>query len=466
MPDRLNAALDELERRLTAQPGQDPDVAALARAAATSEHHLRRMFTALAGMPLGEYVRRRRATLAGAAVLAGAEPLLGIAVRFGYGSAEGFGRAFRAVHGATPGEARRTGAVLRAQQRLSFRVVVEGSAVMEYRIAEPGPFRLVGLRARVPLVHEGMNPAIVDFLRGIPPLVRDRIGTLADGEPAGALNVSDGLGADRTEGTELDYWYAAARYGGPAEDEHGLETLDVPAGAWAVLAVSGAFPAVVQELWRDVFTQWFPSNPWRSRPGPEMLRNEPRRGRRDDPGRAVGTGRAGSDGADTRRSGRPGTFARSGVPHRRTSVGAGRRGPAENELPSRTTLSKLPPARDGPRFESADGRWSGVRPSRGRPDTCTQHDARRVPDGASAPAQPVQHGPRVADEVGADRAQRDGGLGVLVDLGARGVGVVRVTGVARLAGVRAPSGTTDAATGRAAASRAARRSVTAATNRA
>lgn len=274
MPDRLNAALDELERRLTAHPEEDPDVAALARAAATSEHHLRRMFSALAGMPLGEYVRRRRATLAGAAVLAGDEPLLDIAVRFGYGSAEGFGRAFRAVHGVTPGEARRTGAALRAQQRLSFRVVVEGSAVMEYRITEPGPFRLVGVRARVPLVHEGMNPAIVAFLRGLPPQVREQVAGLADGEPAGPLNVSDGLGAERSEGTELDYWFAAARHGGPGPDEAGLDSLDVPAGAWAVFAVSGPFPAVVQELWRDVFTQWFPSNPWRSRPGPEMLRNE------------------------------------------------------------------------------------------------------------------------------------------------------------------------------------------------
>ncbi|WP_088288478.1 AraC family transcriptional regulator [Kineosporia sp. A_224] len=274
MPDRLNAALDELERGLAAHPEQDPDVTALARAAATSEHHLRRMFSALAGMPLGEYVRRRRATLAGAAVLAGDEPLLGIAVRFGYGSAEGFGRAFRAVHGVTPGEARRTGAALRAQQRLSFRVVVEGSAVMEYRIVEPGPFRLVGRRARVPLVHEGMNPAIVAFLRGLPPQVREQVAGLADGEPAGPLNVSDGLGAERSEGTELDYWFAAARYGGPADAEAGLDSLDVPAGPWAVFAASGPFPAVVQELWRDVFTQWFPSNPWRSRPGPELLRSE------------------------------------------------------------------------------------------------------------------------------------------------------------------------------------------------
>lgn len=272
----LNAALDALEARLAAAPGEDPDVATLARAAATSEFHLRRMFPALAGMPLGEYVRRRRATLAAADVVAGAEPLLDVAVRFGYGSAEAFGRAFRAVHGVTPGEARRTGATLAGQQRLSFRVVVEGSSTMEYRVVRSGPFRLVGARARVPLVHEGLNPAIVAFLRSLDPAVRERVGALPDGEPAGVLNVSDGLAADpadRSEGSELDYWLAAAVHGPRTAAEEGLESLDVAAGPWAVFAASGPFPAVVQELWRDVFTQWFPSNPWRSRPGPELLRS-------------------------------------------------------------------------------------------------------------------------------------------------------------------------------------------------
>lgn len=42
------------------------DVAELARIAATSEYHYRRMFATLAGMPLSEYVRRRRLTVASA----------------------------------------------------------------------------------------------------------------------------------------------------------------------------------------------------------------------------------------------------------------------------------------------------------------------------------------------------------------------------------------------------------------
>ena len=37
----------------------------------TTEHHLRRMFSSLAGMPLSEYVRRRRMSLAAADLVAG-----------------------------------------------------------------------------------------------------------------------------------------------------------------------------------------------------------------------------------------------------------------------------------------------------------------------------------------------------------------------------------------------------------
>ncbi|NBM20587.1 AraC family transcriptional regulator [Streptomyces sp. GC420] len=264
MLERLNQAMDHVEDRL----GQRIEVSELARIAVTSEYHFRRMFSALAGIPLSEYVRRRRLTLAGAEVLAGDRTLLEIAVRYGYGSAEAFARAFRAVHGVGPGEARRTGAALRSQPRMSFRLVVEGSGSMRYRVVEKEAFALVGRKARVPLVHEGMNPAIVAFVRGLGRETIARIEELADQEPRGVVTVSDGLDAAREEGTAFDYWHAVVT-GAPAPED--METLAVPAGTWAVFESSGAFPQAVQYLWRDVFTQWFPSNPYRSRPGPEML---------------------------------------------------------------------------------------------------------------------------------------------------------------------------------------------------
>nr|WP_203592506.1 MULTISPECIES: AraC family transcriptional regulator [unclassified Streptomyces] len=263
--DRLNQILEHIEDRLD----QQVDVAELARLAATSEYHLRRMFSALAGMPLSEYVRRRRLTVAGAEVLADQESLLDIAVRYGYGSGEAFARAFRTMHGIGPGEARRTGAALVSQPRLAFRLTVEGSSSMRYRVVDRPDFTVVGLKARVPLVHSGPNQAIIDFVRGIDPHLSERLEKLSDQDPRGIVAVCDDLDPSRAEGTELDYYHGVVT---SAEAPEGTTALPVPAGTWAVFTTSGPAPEAIQELWRDVYTQWFPSNPYRTRPGPEILR--------------------------------------------------------------------------------------------------------------------------------------------------------------------------------------------------
>ncbi|MFJ9212816.1 AraC family transcriptional regulator [Streptomyces sp. L-9-10] len=268
MLERLNQAMEHIERNL----GQPIEVAELARIAVTSEYHFRRLFSALAGIPLSEYIRRRRLTVAGADVLGGERTLLDVAVRYGYGSGEAFARAFRALHGVGPGEARRTGATLRSQPRMSFRLIVEGSTDMRYRVVQKPEFRVVGPKTRVPLVHEGMNPAIVSFIRGLGRETLQRLEELGERsgqEPRGIVAVTDDLSESRAEGTELDYLHGVVT---DAAAPEGMETLTVPAGTWAVFESSGEFPRALQYLWRDVYTQWFPSNPYRSVPGPELLR--------------------------------------------------------------------------------------------------------------------------------------------------------------------------------------------------
>ncbi|MEU2751243.1 AraC family transcriptional regulator [Streptomyces collinus] len=269
MLDRLNKALDRIERNL----GDTVDVAYLARTACTSEYHLRRMFSALSGMPLSEYIRRRRLTVAGAEVLAGDATLLEIAIRYGYGSGEAFARAFRTMHGVGPGEARRTGAVLVSQPRLAFRLTVEGNSSMHYRVVDRPAFTVTGFKTRIPLIHSGPNQAIIDFVRGLDPSAVDRLETLSDQEPQGLVAVCDDLDPSRAEGTELDYYHAVITAGPASSAAPGGTTgLPVPPGTWAVFTVSGPVPRAIQELWRDVFTEWFPSNPYRTRPGPEILR--------------------------------------------------------------------------------------------------------------------------------------------------------------------------------------------------
>ena len=93
MISALNQLVDLVEEHLT----EELDLDGLAARLGTTEYHLRRMFSSLAGMPVSEYVRRRRLTVAAADVIADEDDLLGIAVRYGYGSTEAFGRALAGI---------------------------------------------------------------------------------------------------------------------------------------------------------------------------------------------------------------------------------------------------------------------------------------------------------------------------------------------------------------------------------
>ncbi|PRX99442.1 AraC family transcriptional regulator [Allonocardiopsis opalescens] len=269
MLDRLNEAL----RRVEDDPAGPVDVAEMARIALTSEHHLRRLFSALAGMPLSEYVRRRRLTLAGIEVLEGRDTLLDIAVRYGYGSAEAFTRAFRAMHGVGPGEARRTGAALSSQSRLAFRLTIEGSTEVRYRIVGKDAFRLVGPNTRVPNVHRGLNPAMVEFVERVDDATYELLEGLSDQEPHGVLSATVVLDPADGEGGEVDYRLAAATNAPPPE---GMAALEVPAGTWAVFPYERVrFPEGLQDLWREIYAGWFPSHPaHRLAEGPSLVRAE------------------------------------------------------------------------------------------------------------------------------------------------------------------------------------------------
>jgi AraC family transcriptional regulator len=264
------AALNRLVDLVEEQLAEDPDVVHLATALGTTEHHLRRMFSSLAGMPLSEYVRRRRMTVAAAEVVSGSQDLLGIAVRHGYGSAEAFGRAFRSVHGLSPGEARRDGGPFRSQPRLRFRLTVEGAAPMDVRIASRPAFRLAGHAARVPLVHAGINPAIQQHVAAIAPEEHVRLKALGDTEPRGLLAVSADLDPDRREGSELTYLHGVAVTDAALVPDD-LDVIAVEPGSWAVFRAAGPYPATLQTVWAATATEWFPSNPWRLRPGPEVV---------------------------------------------------------------------------------------------------------------------------------------------------------------------------------------------------
>lgn len=258
-----NSAMAHIENRLTA----DISGAELASIALTSEYHFRRMFSTLAGMPLSEYIRKRRLTAATAEVISG-NSVLDVAVKYGYGSADAFTRAFRSLHGLTPTQARLPGAVLRSQSQLKFHVRIEGSRNVHYRIVEKEAFRLVGFRTRVPLVHLGRNEELEKFERNLDPETAAQRDALSDVEPTGVLAVTEYV---RGSDTEVDYWHAVAT---TAPAPAGADSMEVPASRWVVFTAEGEFPEALQHLWGTAAAEWFPANPYQWAPGPQLLHVE------------------------------------------------------------------------------------------------------------------------------------------------------------------------------------------------
>jgi AraC family transcriptional regulator len=141
---------------------------------------------------------------------------------------------------------------------------------MDTRITDRPAFRLVGHSARVPLIHEGINPHIQAHIAALPATEHARLKQLGNTEPAGLLQVSADVDPDYSEGSDLTYLHGVA----VSEDTPvpgDLDAIQVPAGMWAVFRAEGEYPAVLQATWAATATDWFPSHPWQLRPGPSLV---------------------------------------------------------------------------------------------------------------------------------------------------------------------------------------------------
>ena len=101
--ERLNKAISYLEEHIK----EETDYEQAAKIACCSTYHFQRMFTYMAGIPLSEYIRRRRMSLAAADLQRSDAKIMDIALKYGYASPTAFNRAFQNVHGITPSAAKK-----------------------------------------------------------------------------------------------------------------------------------------------------------------------------------------------------------------------------------------------------------------------------------------------------------------------------------------------------------------------
>ena len=227
------------------------DFEKVAEEACSSSFQFQRIFTALCGISLGEYIRNRRLSRS-AEILANSDAkVIDVAFRFCYETPESFTRAFTRFHGITPKEAKRGGRV-KSFSKLSVKLVLTGGSSMDYRIEKLDAFKVLCKRKNVKKPMGMENDAvkeITDFWAecGKNGTTEKIISYFPNKKIKGLLGISF---SSELNGNKFPYGIGV-EYDGREIKDADLEIVEIPAHTFAFFTCKGKislYTAIKNEL--------------------------------------------------------------------------------------------------------------------------------------------------------------------------------------------------------------------------
>ncbi len=249
----IQNALNYIEDNLTSQL----DYAEIAQRACFSPFQFQRMFNALCGCTVGEYIRQRRLTLAGSELSSSDIKVIDAALKYCYDSPESFTRAFVRFHGITPSAAKKNSGALRSFSRLSVQIILKGGNLMNYRIEKQSAFKVME-KIKAVSIDDGVNKnTIPDFWEQ-----SKQDGTIT--ELCRHMTGDDMIlgicyGNELKDAKEFDY-SIAVKCDDDTSAPDGFGIREIPARTWAVFECIGAMPDAIQELWHRICSEFFPTS--------------------------------------------------------------------------------------------------------------------------------------------------------------------------------------------------------------
>ena len=256
--ERLNKTISYMEEHLTEEISYDE----LARMACCSTYHFQRMFAYIAGIPLSEYIRRRRMSLAAVDLQSGEGKIIDIGMKYGYSSPTAFNRAFQSVHGIAPSIAQKGGTPIKSYPPISFKIAVKGGEELNYRTEEKASFRIIG-------VSQPLDKEIEKNFMVVPQMWQkaatdgtlNKIIPLMNQQPMGVLGVSA-----CNDKEEWKYFIAVSS---SSEIDNSLEEYVVPGCTWAIFSGTGTNRSI-QEFEQRVVTEWLPTSGYEFADAPDV----------------------------------------------------------------------------------------------------------------------------------------------------------------------------------------------------
>lgn len=117
----LNNTLEYIERNLDTELTIDD----ISKVAYSSKYHFQRIFYALTGFTVTQYIKNRRLTLAAEELIATDKRVTDIALKYGYESPEAFSKAFKRLHGIVPSALKKYNGKIKAFPKISFQISIK-----------------------------------------------------------------------------------------------------------------------------------------------------------------------------------------------------------------------------------------------------------------------------------------------------------------------------------------------------
>nr|WP_024838239.1 AraC family transcriptional regulator [Clostridium sp. 12(A)] len=256
---KMNEALQYIEDNLTGEI----KVEEAAKIALCSSFNFQRMFSYMADVSLGDYIRRRRMTMAATELLTEDTRVIDVAVKYGYESPVSFARAFHAMHGMNPSEVKKPGAKIKSYSRISFEITIKGVEAMNYYVKELEGFRVIGYKERVPLTGGENFKRVLDMWDRLSEDGRyDELLGFNDKEELACLGVCANCSDD-----EFDYYIAT---GSDQPLKEGMVELAIPPATYVIFECVGKLPESQQTVWKRIFTEFFPTSGYEIMDGPQI----------------------------------------------------------------------------------------------------------------------------------------------------------------------------------------------------
>lgn len=256
--ERLNSAVNYIEENII----ENINLEEVSKIACCSTYHFQRMFAYIADIPLSEYIRRRRMSLAAVDLQSGNEKVIDISLKYGYDSPTAFNRAFKNVHGISPSEAKKEGTILKAFPPISFKITIKGDSELNYRIEKKEAFRIIGISEPLETELE-KNFEIVPKMWATAAMngTIPKLATMMDTPLIGMLGISSC--------NEANNWRYYIGVASTQSIDSALEAFIIPAGTWAIFCGEGHAQSI-QALEQRIVTEWLPTSGYEYADAPDI----------------------------------------------------------------------------------------------------------------------------------------------------------------------------------------------------